>query len=92
MLSVGAGMNLQFIIISCRINPALLATSLELCFCFGSIVASTAPKITSMSERAQLIAICSYCIFGITTVSNFKNNEIKKIDFEKSMLTIIEES
>ena len=45
-VDIGCGMcfNLQYIIIGTRLNPMLLGTSLEMCFCFANLVAAVQPK------------------------------------------------
>jgi predicted MFS family arabinose efflux permease len=47
VFSVGMCLNLQYIIFGTRMNPLLVATSLELCFCFANVIASTVPILAA---------------------------------------------
>mgnify|MGYP006893282635 CR=1 FL=1 len=71
MIAVGMCLNMHFIIFANRINPFYLATALELCFCIANIVAATAPIFGKMPQPVPVIAICFYCIIGLTIVSSF---------------------
>mmetsp|Transcript_8570 Transcript_8570/g.14458 ORF Transcript_8570/g.14458 Transcript_8570/m.14458 type:complete len:96 (-) Transcript_8570:118-405(-) len=92
VFSVGMCINLQYIIFGARMNPMLMATSLEMCFCFANIVASTSPIFASMAQPVPLIVFCSFCMLGLTIVNSLGQVGIKKVDVEKSILSVIEES
>ena len=70
VFSVGVCLNLQYIIYGTRMNPLLVATSLEICFCFANIIASTVPIIVSKPMPVPLMAYVLFCTLGISTVSS----------------------
>ena len=80
MFSIGSCINLQIIIFGTRMKPHMIATCSEICFCVASFIASTTPTIGSMSSEFQLLYVISLCVFGISTVFTFVDENQVKID------------
>jgi hypothetical protein len=66
-----------------------LATGLELCFCIGSVIASTTPVIAKQAQPTPLYAIMTLCVIGLVVVSTLlaKKSESKRLlDIQESLI------
>jgi hypothetical protein len=74
--SIGILTNLQLLILSSRIQPHLMASSLEICFCFANSIAAFTPLLAKMDNPIPCMSMCSISMIGIVVIHNFHQNEI----------------
>ena len=82
MIGCGICINLQYIIIGTRLNPLLLGTSLEICFCFANLIASIQPIVANLQEPIPLINATIIFAFGVSTASSFRKIATNSINLE----------
>lgn len=71
-IGVGILMNSQLMILSSRMYPHLISSSLEICFCFANLCAGCTPIFAKMAAPTPNVTLCGLCILGIITALNFK--------------------
>lgn len=71
-LGIGILMNSQLMILSSRMYPHLISSSLEICFCFANLCAGFTPMFAKMEAPIPNVTLCGLCILGIITALNFK--------------------
>jgi len=71
-IGVGMLMNSQLMILSSRMYPHLISSSLEICFCFANLCAGFTPIFAKMAAPTPNVTLCGLCILGIITALNFK--------------------
>lgn len=87
MIGCGICINLQYIIIGTRLNPLLLGTSLEICFCFANLMASIQPVVANLKEPIPLINAIVIFTFGVTTASSFRKIPTNSINVEQTIVS-----
>ena len=71
-IGIGILMNQQLMILSSRMLPHLISSSLEICFCFANLCAGFTPILAKLDDPVPNVALCGLCILGIITALNFK--------------------
>ena len=69
---VGVLMNSQLMVLSSRMYPHLISSSLEICFCFANLCAGFTPIFAKMAAPTPNVTLCGLCVLGIITALNFK--------------------
>ena len=88
MVGVGMCLNLMYIIIGTRLNPMLLGTSLELCFCLANLVAAIQPILANLDEPVPLATATSIFILAVTTGSTFGEIATNTINIEQTLVSL----